>query len=295
MKQIKFLKKVYYYFKKNLLFLNIKNKNIQNQAYNQFCYNKLKRKFNKVINNFQCNPSTVSNSDKIWFCWFQGIENAPALVKACYESIKKNIPDKEIVVITENNYKDYIKFPDYILNKRKKGYIENAHFSDLIRLELLKQYGGLWIDSTVFVSNKIDDSFFNNDLFVFKEISLYQKEELPIRASNWLIYSKHNNNNIICLTEKLILEYWKKYNHPINYYFFHIFFSIASKKFNDEWLKVPNYSNIPPHMLQFELKNQYNLNRFNEIKRMSDFHKLNHRINSNDDNSFYSYIINYKK
>ena len=295
MKHLKFLKKVYYYLKKKILFFNVSNKNVQNQAYNQLCYNKLEKKFSKVVNSYEGETSTILNSNKVWFCWFQGIEEAPSLVKACYESIKKNMPDKEIVLITEKNYNDYVQFPDYIVEKRKKGYIENAHFSDLIRLDLLRRYGGLWIDSTVFVSNKISNSFFENDLFVFKDISLYQREEMPIRASNWLIYSKRNNNNIIGLTEKLVLEYWKKYNYPINYFFFHIFFSIASKKFNEEWLKIPNYSNISPHILQFELKDEYSSSRFDEIKRMSDFHKLNYRIKSNNSNSFYNYIINIDK
>jgi hypothetical protein len=28
-------------------------------------------------------------SNKVWICWFQGIENAPNIVQKCYESVKK--------------------------------------------------------------------------------------------------------------------------------------------------------------------------------------------------------------
>ena len=34
-------------------------------------------------------------SDTIWICWFQGMDNAPDLVKKCYQSVVKNNPDKK--------------------------------------------------------------------------------------------------------------------------------------------------------------------------------------------------------
>ena len=39
--------------------------------------------------------------------------------------------------------------PDYITDKWQRGIIGNAHFSDLLRLELLIEKGGYWIDATV--------------------------------------------------------------------------------------------------------------------------------------------------
>ena len=73
----------------------------------------------------------------VWFCWLQGIENAPKLVQDCYASIKYWLKDNEIIVITESNYKEYVEFPDYIIEKWKKGIITNTHFSDLLRIELI--------------------------------------------------------------------------------------------------------------------------------------------------------------
>ena len=34
-------------------------------------------------------------SDTIWICWFQGMDNAPDLVKKCYHSVVKNNPGKK--------------------------------------------------------------------------------------------------------------------------------------------------------------------------------------------------------
>ena len=97
-------------------------------------YRWLNRKFAKHISNNKTVGKAVQDK-KVWICWFQGIENAPMIVKNCYESICYWLKDYEIVVITEENYKSYVQFPTVIEEKRKKGIITDAHFSDLLRLE----------------------------------------------------------------------------------------------------------------------------------------------------------------
>lgn len=89
----------------------------------------------------------------IWWCWLQGIEAAPPIVNACYNSIKRQITDREIRVIDERNWSEYVELPGYIVEKWGKGQIPAALFSDLLRLQLLIKYGGMWIDSTVFCSS----------------------------------------------------------------------------------------------------------------------------------------------
>ena len=46
-----------------------------------------------------------------------------------------------------------MELPGYIVEKWGKGQIPAALFSDLLRLQLLIKYGGMWIDSTVFCSS----------------------------------------------------------------------------------------------------------------------------------------------
>ena len=97
-----------------------------------------------------CNERVMRDKPrKIWFCWLQGMENAPELVKVCHESLCKNIKDREIVVLTNENLSQYVHLPEYIERKHKKGIIPDAAFTDMLRLELLCKHGGAWIDSTV--------------------------------------------------------------------------------------------------------------------------------------------------
>lgn len=299
MNKREFLIKAIQYISRNIRYFNVINPNIIGLAERERCYRKLKRKYKKILTidkSITIDKNKEEKSNKIWICWFQGIENAPELVKACYNSVVKNYNDKEIIVLTEENYKQYVDIPEYILKKWEKGYITFAHFSDILRIELLSKYGGLWLDSTIFTTKRSELVFNENiELFVYKQVDLDRKNPLSIVASSWLMYS-NKNNNIINLTKKLLHEYWKNYNHIINYNLIHLFFTLSTEVYKDEWDKVPTFNNISPHILQFELNDNFEEVRFNQIRGMSDFHKLNWRIKSENKNSYYNYIVdNYKK
>lgn len=295
MNKREFIIKALLELKRRVFFFNISNSNVRGLADREYCYKKLKRKFRKEIKKELLNKSQYSDivySNKIWICWFQGIENAPVLVKKCIDSIKKNMPKHEIIILTADNYKSYIEIPEKIELKFKRGYISFAHFSDILRIELLNKYGGYWIDSTVLMTS--EQNLFDEEktpLFVFKNVSLNRKEDLAVVASSWLIYSC-KENHIIDFTRRLIYSYWNKYNYLINYNVIHILFKIATEVYNEEWNEVPTFSNIPPHILQFELLNKYNQERYKKIKEMSCFHKLNRRITTNIKDSNYFMIIN---
>ena len=286
---IQFVNKCVTAVKERLLFPNISNPNVRNSAFSEYCYKKIKREFKKIL--YREDYSISEKSNYVWICWFQGIEKAPDLVKCCYQSVKKYMNDKKIVLITEQNYKDYIELPDYIEKKFRKKLISYAHFSDLIRLELLTKYGGIWIDSTILLTGKPTLLYDDLPLFVYKNISLYRKKGLSVVASSWLIKAE-KGEPITNLTKEILFQYWKKHNRLISYNLIHLAFTIATEVYSDEWNEVPSYSNIPPHILQFELLYRYNKKRFDQIKKMSNIHKLNHRIKTSDKNSNYWYILN---
>jgi Capsular polysaccharide synthesis protein len=90
---------------------------------------------------------------KIWFLWYQGLSEAPLVVKKCYESWQKYNPDWEVIFLEENNLTDYIT-PS--LSPEKLCQLSKNHQSDLLRLELLEKYGGVWVDSTTICRIPLD-------------------------------------------------------------------------------------------------------------------------------------------
>lgn len=64
---------------------------------------------------FQNNP--IGDDSNIWVMWWQGESGMPEIVKMCYNSIKANAGSHPVVLITRENYKDYVKLPEFIEEK----------------------------------------------------------------------------------------------------------------------------------------------------------------------------------
>lgn len=160
----------------------------------------------------------------------------------------------KIIVFDSKNYQQYANFPPYITEKFEKGIISKTHFSDLLRLQLLVNHGGTWIDSTVYCT-KSPDFAFNIPIFVFKN---NDRADPSCVFSSWFI-SSQTNDSILTLTRDLLFEYWKNHDSLFHYFLIHFFFTMATEKFTDEWKAVPTFSNIPPHTLQRELFDEYSV------------------------------------
>lgn len=253
----------------------VKRKDIKEILMEDIAYKKLRKKYSWVLDSEKNRKLDESiPGDKIWVCWFQGIENAPLLVKTCVQRMEEVFGRNKIIIITENNYSEYVELPEHIIDKWKKGIIGYAHFSDILRVWLLAQYGGTWIDSTVMILSKgIPDYFMNEELFVFSNM----KRNSVINISNWFITAYSHNRIIECM-KRLLDEYWKEEDFAIHYLFFHLLFAMATENYQEIWRKVPKFSNIQPHMLANEILNPYDENRLKQIAQMCSIQKLSNKI-----------------
>ena len=88
---------------------------------------KLRKEYTPLLIQKEKEYSNVSmkrdETRRIWFCWLQGLKEAPELVKVCYESLCKNITDREVVVLTNENLSLYVHLPEYIERKHEKDII----------------------------------------------------------------------------------------------------------------------------------------------------------------------------
>lgn len=90
---------------------------------------------------------------KIWVFGGQGEENMPPLIRACHRQLTHF--NHNVTLVTNQNVDNYISLSPVIMDKVLSGHITWAHYSDIVRNTLLAQYGGLWLDATVWVSGKI--------------------------------------------------------------------------------------------------------------------------------------------
>ena len=240
----------------------------------------LQKKYKKKIAEFADNYTFVKSDSikrKVWVCWFQGMEKAPLLVQKCFQSLKEHITDREIVLLTEKNYQEYIQFPKYIQQKFEQGIITKTHMSDLLRLELLLRYGGTWIDSTIYCSGgNIPKYMLDSDLFVFQKLKPGLNGN-SISASSWFI-SSCAGHPILALTQALLYDYWEKNNDMVDYFIFHFFFQLAVEQYAEEWKKVVPFCNSVPHILLNHLFEEYDETIWEAVKEMISFHKLSYKF-----------------
>ena len=212
-----------------------------------------------------------SNEDVIWWLWLQGEDNAPDICKACLASLRRWHPEKKIITLDKDNLSDYVTFPDYIISKYERGLITNAHYSDLIRIQLLAEHGGTWIDSTILCTGRRTEYVMHLPLFVFKWDS-------PIfAASSWFMVS-YSHDKIITLTRDLLFEYWKSYDYVMHYFLIHMFLKMAANAYPEEWEKMPAMSNQPPFHMGDARYDDYSEDRMKYFESISDFHKLTYKF-----------------
>ena len=119
----------------------------------------LKKEYSNIINkwkNKKNDSEKIKSNSPIFVLWWQGLENAPELIKICINSIKKNAGNHQVIILDENNISDWLDIPEVLRKKVENGKIGLANFSDYIRSSLLYQYGGIWLDSTTYLNDSID-------------------------------------------------------------------------------------------------------------------------------------------
>lgn len=222
----------------------------------------------------------VSDGRKyIWLFWYQGFDEAPQLVTRCVESIRKHANDYEVILLDKNNYAKWVELDKSIHDALEKNEIGLAHFSDFLRLKLLIEYGGVWIDPTVYMTDRIPDDISSADIFMFKGPN---RSELLLQdrgcVSNWFILAKPNNV-VLSITYVLMTEYIKKNHKFCDYYMTHWILTYVFRKCTDEWEKIPFYPSVMPHYFQFcDVTNRYDKKKWDTIQRISFVHKLSYKI-----------------
>jgi len=261
-------------------------------------YNRIKKIFLSELRRFDVqyrqSIHNMHKSNKVWVYWSTGMEKtAPDIVKKCYASLKKNLSNRDIILLSKDNYKDYVDVPEYIVEKYDRGIIKHVHFADLLRIELLAKWGGTWIDSTVFcMSDKIPSYMLDSEFFVFQNLKP-GLDGHAIRMSSWFI-TAYSNHKLILAQQALIRSYWQRYDQTIDYFFFHHFMSLVSEFYADDWKKIVQFPNSLPHVLLLMLFEKYDNIKWNALVEGCPFQKLSYKLNNSDvkkEGTYYRNII----
>ncbi|OOO00117.1 MAG: hypothetical protein ATN35_09045 [Epulopiscium sp. Nele67-Bin004] len=256
-------------------------------------YNQLVGEFSGDIELPDKLPTYTEGPPKIiWVCWFQGIENAPPVVKACYNNLMKRYPDYKKILITADNYTDYIEMDSVIVEKWKKGIIDNTKFSNSLRLELLVEYGGVWIDSTILcTTDEMPKYIEESPLFMYR----FRHIESDIETTENSLIGSCQGHIILRTQRDILIKYWHKKDDLIHYSMLNMFFKfIIDSGYQSFWEQVPYLSNEQMLMSYQFLPQEYNEKQWNFLMESSPFYKLTYKLGEdtlNSTNTYYAHII----
>jgi len=238
---------------------------------------------------------SLSLESPIWIMWWQGKENAPVIVLKCIESINKHSCGHPVILLNKDNYEFYVDIPKWMVNKIDKE-ITITHFSDILRVKLLRKWGGVWMDATIFLSNDISNDIFSGQFYSRKAFGGIGSPS-QFRWSGFFM-SGSANNILFCFIDDLFTAYWGKEHRIIDYFLLDYIIAIGYdsipvvKNIIDS---VP-YNNSKIEDMVLLLNKVFVELDYNDLIQDTDLHKLNCKqefIESiHGQKSYYGYIIN---
>lgn len=234
---------------------------------------------------------------KIWVCWWQGLDNAPDIVKACVRSIRKHSCGHEVIVLNESNYLEYASMPDWVVDKYRSGVISKTNFSDLLRFTLLSQHGGVWLDATIFVTSPLSEDWFKKDFYT---VSRPDCDHMSIAAgyfSDFAMGCSYDNRRVFVFIRDLFLQYWRLNDSLIDYLTNDYIIVLARNHFKEVQEAFASVKPSNPHLgaLLLQLSEPFDPNTWKQITTDTSLFKLswkyNQKLISNGSDTFYSKII----
>lgn len=179
--------------------------------------------------------------------WLQGWSTAPAVARRARDSFKLMNPDWNLLMLDASNYAELIP------NNRRwlvdlEDQIPAAAFSDLIRVEILRARGGVWVDATVVTLRPLDEWLplaMRGGFFAFRDPG----PDRPL--STWFL-AADPAHVIVAAWADAARDYWRGRVEPDEYHWFHYEFrSLVADdpEFALRWDAVPYLAASVPHHL----------------------------------------------
>lgn len=169
------------------------------------------------------NLDTCTIEKNIFVFWWDGFDCAPEIVKKCLGSIEENHTDFNIIKIDKNNYEEHTDIHEELIVGFKSGKISIQTFSDILRFNLLKNNGGIWIDSTIFFTCKFDliEGLKTNSIntLAFNSSKNFLQYKNCVCSWSGYYFASRKNSVFTCVMNDIFEFYYLEYkSYPI--YFF---------------------------------------------------------------------------
>jgi hypothetical protein len=211
----------------------------------------------------------------IWCLWLQGREHAPDLVKRCLASWERRNPGWELRCLDVTTVGRYVNLSSYIDLSSQE--VTAASLSDIIRMLLLHEYGGVWIDATLYCNQPLDEWLpgpLGNGFFGFYRPA-------PERLIGTWFLAAAPGNELFAKWAARALNYWRARPKSTDYFWVHHQFNelvTTDPEARRAWEAVPRISADGPRSVLECMYESFSA-AAPRIDWTSPVFKLTHRIN----------------
>ena len=273
-----------------MMMLGYSNKNLQILEVRNKMHQKIEKKYRSVLQQIDYPDTfTCDGMENIWICWLQGLNEAPELVKLCVASVKKHHPEKKIHIITENNFQQYATLPGFIIEKWKNKFISNTHFSDILRMQILIENGGTWLDATTYLTGPIPTFFYDRKRFMFHSGHDYDMKKI---CNNWFIIAGRDDR-ILKSIRDMLYAYWKCENRCREYFVWHLFAYMVYQKYPEEWADMYDIPETLCNYLMVHMPETFDETYWTYLTQQTPIHKLSTKLPTGEQGSgsYFDYIV----
>ena len=226
--------------------------------------------------NHSAESGPIGETCPIWVCWWQGETQMPDIVKVCYQSIQKHACKHPVVLLTSENEHEYLKIPENIRRKYLENKISRTHYSDIARMYLLKEHGGIWIDITNFLTQDIDGFVDTSlDYWTYRHITSYNNVSQGLWTS---FFSASGKNHLIpSYIYDSLIHWWSGNDKIIDYLLMDFIFKIGYDRIPAFRAEIDRIPLMPIGTFRKALCKKYNPEEWDYYFKQAGFHKLSYK------------------
>lgn len=264
---------------KHIPFIGIFANQTKYNAITRFLYKENKDLIESFNQEYSSIESKIGTDSIVWVFWWQGFDAAPDIVKMCINSIKVHSNGRDVIILDKENYSRYVNLDTKYVEMVNDGSITKTAFSDILRLNLLYQQGGIWLDATYLLQEDLSNEISE---FSFWTIRHGMKKEYPMSNGLWtgsaIAFSK--GNPVLKLIINIYNNYFRKRTILIDYLLIDYIFSICyenSALARKIFEKVP-VNNEKVNELLLMIDQPYNVEKMKSVLGKTTMNKLSWKI-----------------